>query len=133
MQRYSILKLFGLTLLTQVVLVGISFAEVFGYSMFVNSGKEESFYEAHAMASAPWISGIFGFIVFFFVSRYWTKKQLPNAFNLALMFPLVYIVWDLLVVTLYGVPDWLAFLPIFVSANGAKLVGSMSGYYFNRS
>lgn len=133
MQRYTILKLFGLTLLTQVVLVGISFAEVFGYSMFVNTGKDEAFYEAHAMVSAPWISGIFGFIVFFFVSRYWTKKPLPNAFKLALMFPLVYVVWDLLVVTLYGVPDWLDFLPIFVLANGAKLAGSLGGHFFNRS
>jgi len=131
-QRYTLLKLFGLTLLTQVVLVAISFAEVFVYSMLVNPGKDESVYESHANDSAPWISGIFGFLVFFFVSRYWTKKLLPNARNLAFLFPLVYVTWDLVVVSLFGIPDWWAFLPIFLTANIAKFLGSLGGHYFSK-
>lgn len=132
MQRYTLLKLFGLTLLTQVVLMGISFVEVFIYSITFKPGQDESFYEAHAMVSAPWISGIFGFILFFLVVRYWTRKNLPNAAKLALLYPLVYVTWDLLIVMLIGVPDWLDFLPIFVSANAAKLAGSLGGHYLYR-
>ncbi|MBL7848535.1 MAG: hypothetical protein JNL40_13785 [Cyclobacteriaceae bacterium] len=132
MQRYTLLKLFGLVLLTQVILVAISFAEVFVYSTAVNPGKEVAVYDAHAMDSAPWISGIFGFIVFFLVSRYWTRKQLPNALKLALLFPLVYVVWDFLVILLFGVPDWLTYLPIFLGANVAKFLGSLGGHYLSK-
>jgi len=132
MQSYTLLKLFGLVLLTQVVLVAISFAEVFVYSMLVNPGQDPGAYDAHAMASAPWISGIFGFIAFFFTARYWTRKGLPNAFSLAWLFPVVYVVWDLLVVIMFGVPDWVAFLPIFLSANVAKALGSLGGYFLSK-
>jgi hypothetical protein len=132
MQRYVLLKLFGLVLLTQVALVAISFAEVFAYSLLVNPGHDESVYEEHANVSAPWISGIFGFIIFFFVSRYWTKKQLPNAFRLALLLPVVYVVWDALMIVLIGVPDWLAFLPIFLLSFCAKALGSVCGHYASR-
>ena len=132
MQRYTLLKLFGLVLLTQVVLVAISFLEVFVYSMTVEPGHEESFYEAHAQVSAPWISGIFGFILCFLLIRYWTRKNLPNAAKLAWMFPLVYFIWDFLVVAMIGVPDWLEFLPIFLMSMGAKVLGSLGGYYFNK-
>ncbi len=132
MQRYTIPKLFGLTLLTQVVLVVISFAEVFAYSIFFEPGHDESFYEAHAQTSAPWISGIFGLIIFFLVVRYWTQKPLPNASKLAVLFPLIYLVWDLFVIVLIGVPDWAEFLPIFLLSACAKAFGSFFGYYFSK-
>lgn len=132
MQRYTLFKVFGLVLLTQVTLVLISIAEVFVYSL-INPGHEQAVYESHAEASAPWISGIFGFILFFLVSLYWTRKQLPNARRLALLFPLVYVVWDLVVLMIFGVPDWLTFLPIFILANAAKLLGSIAGHYLNKT
>ena len=68
MKQYMILKLIGLTILTMIVLVILSFLEVAVYSYLINPGQEQSVYEAHANTSAPYISGIFGFIVFFFVS-----------------------------------------------------------------
>ena len=132
MQRYTLLKVFGMVLLTQVTLVAISIAEVFVYSL-IHPGKEQGVYEAHAEVSAPWISGIFGFILFFMVLRYWTRRQLPNARQLAVLFPLVYVVWDLIVLMIFGVPDWLAFLPIFILANAAKFLGSLAGHYLSKS
>jgi len=49
------------------------------------------------------------------------------------LYPLVYGTWDLFVIVLIGVPDWLDFLPIFLTANVAKLLGSLSGYYLYRA
>jgi len=69
MKKYVILKLIGLAMLTMITLVIISFLEVAVYSYLINPGHEQSVYEAHANNSAPYISGIFGFIVFFLVAR----------------------------------------------------------------
>jgi hypothetical protein len=54
-----------------ITLVIISFIEVAVYSYLVNPEQEQSVYETHANSSAPFLSGIFGFIVFFLVARYW--------------------------------------------------------------
>jgi hypothetical protein len=75
MKKYIILKLIGLAILTMITLVIISFLEVAVYSYLINPGQEQSVYEAHAEVSAPYISGIFGFTIFFLVARYWKKKE----------------------------------------------------------
>ena len=64
MKKYRILKLIGLAILTMIILVGISFLEVAIYSYVINPGQDASVYDAHAMDSAPYISAIFGFIIF---------------------------------------------------------------------
>ena len=81
MKKYVILKLIGLAILTMITLVVISFLEVAVYSYLINPGQQQNVYEAHANNSAPYISGIFGIIVFFFVARYWKEKQFPNVLN----------------------------------------------------
>lgn len=70
MKDYLFFKLLGMAFLTMVILVIISFLEVAVYSYLVNPGHEMPVYEAHAQFTAPYISGIFGFIVFFLVLRY---------------------------------------------------------------
>ena len=81
MKKFVIPKLIGLVLLTMITLVLISFAEVAVYSYLINPGQQESVYEAHANDSAPYISGIFGFIIFFLVARYWKKKEYRDVFR----------------------------------------------------
>lgn len=127
MKKYIILKLFGLALLTMVTLVIISFIEVAVYSYLINPGQEDSVYEAHANSSAPYISGIFGFIVFYLIARYWKKKEYPNVFKLAVLFPLIYILLDIIIITAAGV-KWADFILIFAIANTAKFLGSYLGY-----
>jgi hypothetical protein len=127
MQKYVIPKLIGLSVLTMVVLVLISFLEVAVYSYLINPGQDQGVYEAHANASAPYISGIFGFIIFYFVARYWKKRRLPQLLKLVILFPLVYMILDVILITA-AQADWSEFLIIFALANGAKTAGSLLGY-----
>lgn len=127
MKKHVILKLVGLAMLTLITLVIISFIEVAVYSYFINPSQEQSEYEAHANLSAPYISGIFGFIVFFLFARYWKKNEYPNALKLAILFPVIYVLLDIIILTAMEV-NWADVLPIFIIANIAKFIGSFSGY-----
>ena len=128
MEKYRILKLIGLAILTMITLVVISFLEVAVYSYVINPGQDASVYDAHAMESAPYISAIFGFIIFFLVARYWKKKGYPNVFQLVILFPIIYVLLDIVVLSLAGLDDWSDFIVIFILANGAKFLGSYLGY-----
>ena len=127
MKKYIILKLIGLAILTMITLVIISFIEVAIYSYLVNPGQEQSVYEAHANFSAPYISGIFGFIVFLLVARHWKKKEYQNVFKLVILFPLIYVLLDIIIITAAGV-NWSDFILIFAIANTSKFLGSYLGY-----
>jgi hypothetical protein len=131
MKKYRFLKLVGIAMLTIVTLVLISFIEVAVYSYVINPGQEMSIYDEHANVSAPWISGIFGFIVFFLVVRYWAKKKYESLLKLSVLFVLAYITLDLIILIAFGV-NWAEFHPIVLMANGAKLTGSLTAYYFYR-
>jgi len=128
MKKCIIFKLIGLAILTMITLVIISVVEVALYSYMINPGHDVSIYEAHAESSAPFISGIFGFIIFFLVARYWKKKRYPHLFKLIILFPLIYVLLDLAVLLLAGTVQWSNFILIFIFANGAKFLGSYSGY-----
>ena len=128
MKQYVVLKLIGLAILTMITLVIISILEVTLYSYVVNPGQDVGVYEAHANSSAPYISGIFGFIIFFLVTRYWKKKEYPNGSKLALLFPLTYVLLDIVVISLAAPDQWSSYIFIFLLANGAKFLGSYSGY-----
>lgn len=132
MKKFVILKLVGLTLLTMITLVIISVLEVAVYSYLVNPGQEQAVYEAHANASAPYVSGLFGFIIFFLVARFWKRRGYPNAFRLAMLFPLVYVLIDVVVLTAASV-KWSDFMLVFVVANAAKWLGSYLGFVLTDS
>ena len=128
MKQYMVLKLIGLAILTMITLVIISILEVTLYSYVINPGQEVSVYEAHAKFSAPFVSGIFGFIVFFLITRYWKKKEYQDLFKLVILFPLTYVLLDMVVLLLAGTDQWSSFILIFILANGAKFLGSYLGY-----
>lgn len=128
MKKYVVLKLIGLAILAMITLVIISILEVTLYSYVVNPGQDMSVYEAHAEFSAPFISGIFGFIVFFLIARYWKKKGYPDLLKLILLFPLIYVLLDLTIITIAGTVQWSSFILIFILANGSKFLGSYLGY-----
>lgn len=128
MKKYVVLKLIGLSLLAMITLVIISFIEVALYSFLVNPGLENSAYEAHAQVSAPYISGIFGFIIFFLVARYWKKKAFENVARWVVLYPLTYVLLDLTMILLIGGVEWSSFALIFALANGAKFLGAYLGY-----
>ena len=128
MKQYVVLKLIGLAILTMITLVIVSILEVALYSYVINHRQELSVYEAHAKFSAPFISGIFGFIVFFLITRYWKKKEYQHLFKLVILFPLTYVLLDIVVLLLTGAVQWSSFILIFILANGAKFLGSYLGF-----
>lgn len=130
MKKYLVLKLLGLALLVMIALIIISIMEVAVYSYFINPGNEMSFYEAHAEVSAPYISGIFGFIIFFLIARYWVKKGFDDVFRLIILLPLTYVLLDVTILILAGGVEWSDFIRTFALANGAKFLGSYLGYLF---
>ena len=123
-----VLKLIGLSILTMITLVIISILEVTVYSYVINPGQEVSVYDAHAEFSAPFISGIFGFIVFFLITRYWKKKEYQDLFKLVILFPLTYVLLDIVILLLAGTGQWSDFILIFILANAAKFLGGYLGY-----
>ena len=127
MKKYTILKLIGIVILTMIVLVLLSFIEVAIYSYSVNPGQTEKFYEEHANITAPYISGIFGFIIFFLVVRYWRKKGYEELGKLAILYPLIYVLLDIIIISAAGV-KWSEFILIFLVANVAKILGAYLGY-----
>ena len=127
MKKYMIPKLIGLVILTMVTLILLSFAEVAVYSYLINPGQDVSVYEAHANVSAPYISGIFGFIIFFLVARYWKRKQYDHVIQLVFLFPLIYILLDIIIISASGV-NWADYYHIVLIANAAKIAGSFLGY-----
>jgi len=132
MKQYLVLKLIGLSLLTMITLVIISFIEVAVYSYVINPGQAMGVYDAHAELTAPYVSGIFGFIVFFLVTRYWTKKGYQDLLKLAILFPLTYVLLDLVVILSVAADEWSSFILVIVLANGAKFLGSYLGYRLTR-
>jgi len=128
MKKYTALKLIGLAILTMITLVIISIIEVAIYSYLINPGKDISVYEKHAGFSAPYISGVFGFIIFFLVARYWKKRDYQDVFKLVILFPLTYVLLDLVVLLSAGTVQWSGFILTFILANGAKFLGSYLGY-----
>ncbi len=133
MKKYVVLKLIGLSVLVMITLVVISILEVAVYSYIINPGQEVSVYEVHAESTAPYISGIFGFILFFLVTRHWKKNEYPNVSRLAIFFPLTYLLMDIVIILLAGTVQWESFIVIFVLANAAKFLGSYLGYKLTRS
>jgi hypothetical protein len=127
MKKYLIPKLIGLAILTMIILVIISILEVAVYSHLINPGQEITVYETHASKSAPYVSGIFGFIIFFFVARFWNQKKYDNIASLVLLFPVIYVLIDVVVLVLADV-KWADFLVIFLIANSAKFLGCFLGY-----
>jgi hypothetical protein len=128
MKNHIVLKLIGLAILTMITLVIISILEVTFYSYVINPGQDVSVYDAHAELTAPFISGIFGFVIFFLVARHWKKKKYHNVFRLIILFPAIYVILDIVVLFLAGMAQWSDFILIFVLANGAKFLGSYLGY-----
>ncbi|MDQ3142134.1 MAG: hypothetical protein M3Q56_07795 [Bacteroidota bacterium] len=132
MTKYRILKLTGIAILTMILLVIISIVEVAIYSMIINTGQAMTVYDTHAEFSAPWVSGIFGFVIFFLVVRYWIKKQHTNILNSTFLYWIIYVTLDLIVILSFGV-NWSEILLTFILANSAKLFGGLAAYKLTKT
>ncbi len=126
--KYLWLKLIGWALLCHIILISLSFIEVFIYSIIVNPGQEESIYTEHATKSAPYVAIILGIFLFYLVARFLAKKTSPKRLLIALALPVLYVVIDLAILIPFGV-DWGEHFMVFILSFGTKLIFAMIGAF----
>lgn len=122
-------RILGWAVLIHIILIVLSILEVVAYSTIINPGHEQSIYEQHAQTTAPYISIIFGIILFFFISRLLVKKRYDKRQVIALALPITYIIIDIIIMLLSNT-DWgqqyLAFIVSFVTKILASYIGATS-------
>ena len=122
------LKLIGVALLLHIVLILFSILEVAIYSYLIVPGKTEVFYKSHAEISGPWISGIFGSLFIFLLVRRFIKQNKGPFLTYTIALPFIYIIIDMLMLLAFQI-NWKEHLPVFLLANGAKIICSLIAYY----
>lgn len=122
------LRLIGVAFLLHIVLILLSILEVAIYSYLIAPGKDEAFYKGHAEISGPWISGIFGSLFIFLLVRRFIKQNNGRFLTYTLALPFIYIGMDIIMLLPFQI-NWNEHLPVFVIANGAKIISSLIAYY----
>ncbi len=123
------LVLTGWAFLIHVILIALSFAEVFLYASLFEPGHEPAFYEQHAQQSAPIISIVFGILFFLVFARKLARKRPGIKLKVGLWLAVIYIVIDLLILAVAGTGPsanlWIVGVS-FLTKLGASLTGAMS-------
>ncbi len=121
------LKIIGWALLLHIILIALSILEVVIFSTIIEPGQEPTYYEQHAQITAPYISIIFGIILFFFISRLLVKKRYNKRKLIGLLLPAIYIIMDLLFLQLsdtdWGQQFW-TFMISFITKVLASYIGA---------
>lgn len=120
----------GTAVLLHVVLILLTVVEVFIYSMLIEPGRDQVFYEAHAEASGPWVATIFGTIIIYFLVRRYMRRNTYGGLAYAWALPGIYILIDFIVLPFSG-PDWTSALPIVLISNAIKLLAGLVSYRMN--
>jgi hypothetical protein len=123
------LKVSGCAILAHIVLITLSIAEVFVYSLAFNPGQDRKTYDAHALVSAPYVSILFGLPVFYFITKMIFSKNRDRRNEILFGLPGVYILLDLAMLIPYEV-DWIGHAWIFVLSFGTKFLGTYAGIRF---
>ena len=120
------LKIIGWAILIHIILISISILEVLIYSLLINPDQEQLIYEQHAKLSAPYISIIFGILLFYFISRKLTKKRYSKRKLIGIIFPLVYIAVDFLILIASDI-NWSEQYLVFIISFSTKILASYIG------
>lgn len=128
MKALDVLKAFGVALGIMVVNVAISFGVVAVYSMFIDPGHPEAYYQkAAAEWLAPWSSIAFGWLLFFFATRIASRHPARDALAFALTVFGIYAAIDVGVIAAVG--GLAQYGPIIGVSLSTKLVGAVAGVW----
>lgn len=116
----------GWAILIHIILIIITIVEVFVYSVLINPGQEQAVYDHHAEISGPWISMIFGFLLFLLTTRILGTGRAGKEFTIALFLTLFYVVTDALILIAAGV-DWNEHFVVFLVSFLVKTAGAVIG------
>lgn len=126
------LKVIGWAILAHVILITLSIAEVFVYSIVFNPGQDQKMYEAHAQVSAPYVSILLGIPVFYFIARLIFRKNGDKKNEILYGLLPLYIMLDIAMLLPYEV-DWKSHFWIFVLSFGTKFLGTYAGIRFYKT
>lgn len=121
------LKIIGWALLIHVILIALSILEVVIFSTIIEPGQEPTYYEQHAQLTAPYVSIIFGIILFYLISRLLVKKRYNKRKLIGLMLPGIYIIMDIVFLLLSDTnwgQQYLVFMMSFVTKTLASYIGA---------
>ena len=118
------LKIIGCAVLIEIILVALSFAEVFIWSALQTPTPTNAMAEQHAKVRAPWVSAICGLPVMYIFSAFLIKKKPQAPFPIALGLPTVYLLLDIAILLFFPV-DWAKEWPVTVGAMIPKYIGAM--------
>ena len=119
-EKKLIFKVIAWSIAIHIVLIVLTILEVFVYSHLINPGKELTEYEAHAQASGPYISLIFGFILIFVIAKHLLGKYPDNRAFIGYGLPITYILVDVILLILAGT-DFISNYEVFTISYLTKL------------
>jgi hypothetical protein len=110
-----------------VVNVAISFGVVAAYSVWVEPGHDQAYYEAAAQWIAPWSSVAFGWLLFLIACYGLSGRPSRSALAFAIATFAAYATLDLGI--LFAAGALTAFPPIVALSLASKLVGAIGGVW----
>ncbi|TRW27092.1 hypothetical protein FMM05_00125 [Flavobacterium zepuense] len=126
-QLLFVLRILGTAILIMIIDVLLSVLEVFIYARFVPD-KPASFYDAHALQSAPWVSGIAGGFLMFVFTRHYMNKKPSRHLLYSLTLPTVYTLIDICIIVAIQA-DLKSNYPTYIIATLAKYAGALIAYF----
>jgi len=121
-------KAFGVAVGILVVNVAISFAVVAAYSVWVEPGHDQAYYEAAAQWIAPWSSVAFGWLLFFIACYVLSRGPKRNALAFALAVFAAYAAIDIGILSAACAMSS-AFVPFVALSLTSKLAGEIGGVW----
>ncbi len=126
-QLLFVLRILGTAILIMAIDVLLSILEVFIYARFVPD-KPASFYDAHALQSAPWVSGIAGGLLMLVFTRRYINKKASCHLLYTLALPTVYTLIDMSIIWAMQA-DLKGNYPTYIVATLAKYAGALIAYF----
>ena len=130
MQPIDFVKALGVACATLVITVIASVLMVVFYSYFIEPGQSQEFYTQAAQWIAPWLSHLFGPLVFF-TFNFWLARRSAerNEMLFAAATIISYVIVDLSTLPMMGLPIAAALTVPFGLSLCAKTVGAFAGAF----
>ncbi len=115
----------GAYVTAEIFLVACAYLWVFIYSMFINTGGNNAYYEAYAQISSPVVAVLLAGPAFFVIGRF-MRRRWDQALKLAIATGLVNVIVAVALVTLSEIDEF----AYQVSMMGLATIAMLTGAYF---
>jgi Kef-type K+ transport system membrane component KefB len=126
----AVVRVLALTLLLEVVMIGLAFGWVAFYSYLIHPGEVEAYYSGYAQVASPIVSLIAGPAVFGVMARILRSRGSGRSREVWIVLA-AYLILDILVV-LFAAEDVASNLLFWVPSGFTKAAGVWIGARFSR-